>query len=161
MTKEAAHWSYPNPAEGHKPKTKGMVWMGKEEATDADLDELFEMMDGKVAVDKMSLVGRHAPNYNSYFYHVTEQQNPNGGKGSKTYEHQKVGSGVDFTDEPIWHINAAGTMVKDVPPNCGAHHYNSEEGVNYAGPEPGSEAEKLLGDGQYKWGEGRGLYLIK
>jgi hypothetical protein len=160
-------WSYPSPAYGYHPETDGMVWYGYEPPTEEDYIGLYHDMTSSpestwtledfyanVHFDVLSLVGRWHPEWNSNWnqHKSNLPDTSSGGLGSDVYKRQRVGSGVKFADEPVWHYNPAGDLVKEVPDNCGAYHYDSQREVNVAGPQPDSQAAMLLGRrGRYYW----------
>lgn len=173
VTGPASWWSVPSAAYvGGQYISGGKVWM---ETYPTTLDHMKESLvyysqphalgatpmpgtpPSEQSYDKLSMVGRYDRRYNSFFYAVDGKRNPAGGEGSDTYELQHVGKGVKLTNEPIWFFNSDGDMVKEVPVN--GYHRTSDD-VNREGPEPGSEAEKLLGDGSYQWDAENALWII-
>jgi len=149
----------------------GMVWMEHEAITREQFKESVEYFSdrhtfGATPVpgtppseqryDKLSMVGQYDRSYNSFFYAVDGKRNPNGGEGSDTYELQHVGKGVKLSQEPVWFFKD-GEYVKEVPVNG---YHLAADGCNYEGPEPGSEAETLLGDGYYEWDADAALWII-
>lgn len=162
-------WSYPSPAYGKNPESDGMVWFGFEPPTDDDYLDLYHYMTSapestwtladfydNVHFDVYSLVGRWHPLWNSNWNRNKSNlpATSSGGLESDVYQRQRVGSGVKFAKEPVWHYNPEGNLVKEVPDNCGAYHYDSDREVNVAGPQPGSQADLLLGRrGKYYWDE--------
>ena len=153
----------------------GMVWYGEQKATMDDVLELYSFLSvphvqggftvpgtpvEHISIDPLSVCGRYDKDWNSMSYAMKGERNPSGGAGSVSYETQHVGAGVEFAKEPIW-CYIDGQLVKEVPPNCGAHHYSDEHGTNQEGPAPGSEAESLLGDGSYVYNSTEELYEIE
>jgi len=173
VTGPESWWSVPSAAYiGGQYISGGKVWTQKEPVTLEQLKESIEYYSKPHALgatpvpgippseqsyDKLSMVGRYDRRYNSFFYAVDGKRNPTGGEGSDTYELQYVGRGVKLSQEPVWFFKD-GEYVKEVPVN--GYHTTSED-VNREGPEPGSEAESLLGDGHYEWDSNEALWLIK
>lgn len=162
-----ATWSYPNkvynPAAGQY-EADGMIYIDNEPMTEKDLADLKRYFGMNVEVDERSIVGRYHPDWSTYFDEMTNNQNKMGGKGSSVYELQKVGKGVTFIKGETWYFETlAGEMLYGKPPNEGAVHtvWIDDYPALLAGPEPGSEAEELLGDGEYKWNNVREWYEIK
>ena len=157
-----ANWSYPSPVyHDGKYQSGGMVWMGDQPATEADKQALrvYYTGEGEPAFDELSLVGLFDPEWSCFRHTVKPTRHPQGGLRSFAYEHQKVGRGVKFTDHAIFHFNEEGRHVHDIPPNHGAYH-TGVNGDAYAGPEPDSEAERILGDGLYFWNVKRNWYEV-
>ena len=157
-------WSYPSPASDGT--TDGFVFMGDNRVTIEDFQKLEVYLErddfDRDSVDGLSLCGLLHRDWNSNFYSKASGGNKPGGLGSEKYETQYVGDGVKFNKEPIWFNTAAGELVKEIPEQ-GYHTTYSDSGDadSYEGPEPGSEADSLLGDGLYKWDEQNGFYIIE
>ena len=172
VTGPESWWSVPSAAYvGGEYISGGMVWMEHERITMEQFKQSVEYFSQPHALgatpmpgtppseqkyDKLSMVGQYDRSYNSFFYAVDGKQNPSGGEGSDTYELQYVGNGVKLSQEPVWFFRGD-EYVKEVPVN--GYHY-AADGCNYEGPEPGSEAEKLLGDGSYQWDAENALWVI-
>jgi len=161
------------------PPTDGWVYMGNEPMTEEDRQNLYDWLETTgmkdsygspqdIQIDKLSQVGLLHRDWSSHWAEYQKATNdgyvPQGGLGSTVYEDQHVGAGVDFAKESIWYTDSdTGESVKDIPPNCGAHHDRNMGGGYwdaYSGPEPGSEAEKLLGESHYEWDPKNGWYVI-
>lgn len=136
----------------------GWVFMGLEQPTDEEYQNLYDYMQtNDVTVDEFSLKGRWDPWWTAKIWLANETSTEKmGGLGSHTYETQKIGQGVQFMAEdkgPIWHINPDGERVYsnlDYDRTGRAYHIDDWQ-QSVAGPEPGSEAEQLLGEGEYAW----------
>ena len=162
-------WSHPSPVYNPVTKTyehEGYVFMGLEPVTQEDYDKLSAYTGKPVTeadCDAPSLVGRHHPDWNSHFYESVEPHQRPGGLGSDTYREQKVGDGVKFATKAIWHTNAEGNMVKEIPGDCGEYHtvmYPGGYADNFVGPAPESQAEERLGDGSYYFDDNHEWYAI-
>jgi hypothetical protein len=171
-------WSKPSPVFNHETgayETDGFVWFGTHPVTSDDIWDLYnyltsspdstwqdpvEMFANGAHLDRLSLVGTYHPDWSSHNNQRLDASMRDGGRGSDIYMKQRVGDGVDFTKEPIWFVHPEHGMVKEIPPNCGAH-YTDWDSVNRAGPEPGSEAFKRLGSGTYVWNSTAGMYEIE
>ncbi len=157
------NWSNPSPVyRNGKYVTNGMVWVGLQQATEGDIEALKEATGGIADVDEASLVGRYHPDWSSNASLEKPRNARMGGLGSETYQLQKVGEGVRFSDEPMW-LRRGGEMVYDSPID-GAYHV-AKVGVTYTenrdGPEPGSEADVYLGDGEFYFDHKNGWWDVK
>lgn len=156
-------WSFPNAVEG---VSDGMVWVGRQPAKLADWLALREGLGEDVSVDRRSIVGLYDQSWSSYWNEKNPDAPKLGGEGSKAYELKLVGeagNGVEFTREDIWYINVEGSLVKGIPPECGAYHrrYVGDGYYDlYEGPEPNSLAYELHKGGFYYWDDFRKLYDI-
>ena len=165
---EGLRWSNPSPVYvGGQYRSDGMLFIGYGPVTINDLKELDEYMNGKsYGIDQRTLVGRWAENWTTYgdVLSQTKPEHMMGGKGSTPYMMQKVGAGVSFTDEPIWHTDINGYFVKAVPQAFGegAYHtiFTDGYGDNFEGPMPGSQAEELL-QGNYHFDPVDGVYFSR
>jgi hypothetical protein len=156
-------WSYPSPVSVNgQMMSDGMIWTGDHPVTEEQMAELTETRGHETSIDSLTKVGRWHPNYDT-FYHVHNQSAPRqGGIGSFAYETQKCGKGVVFTKTGIMFHHRNGKYKFGVPHNGAYHHRMAGDGQeDFAGPEPGSEAEKLLGDGEYFWDNGHQWYDIR
>ncbi len=173
----ASWWSVPSAAYiGGQYISGGMVWQECEPITMEQYKESIEFYSQPWAAgatpmpgtppseqhyDKLSMVGRYHKKYNSFFYAVDGKRDPDGGLGSKTYEMQHVGGYYPDNlkvslHETVWFYRGS-EYVKEVTPRG---YHLADNGANYEGPRPGSEAEALLGDGTYSWDEEEELYII-
>ena len=159
-------WSVPSPVFINGEYVDGgMVWMGKQEATQEDVAAVQESLGDTVPIDRSSLCGLWCWRWSSFYTRHTTGT-PAGGVGSVTYENQLVGDshGVSFAKEPIWYTNCDGVLVKGIPPEAGAYHevylgddyYDLVEGV-----EPGSIADEIRGNGEFYWDDNRKLYDVR
>ena len=164
-------WSYPathfNPVT-HEYEHRGMIFMGYEKVTQKQLDQLVKDL-GASSIDEIQIdpgtpMGRWHPDYCSYWESFNSPSSRMGGLGSQTYEHQKVKRGVEFAKEPGWYTSLDGELLKGIPGNAGERHmhYVGQDTYDwYEGPEPGSDAEKFLGDGTYAWNKKNSWYVVK
>ena len=171
------NWGIPSPVYvGGSYKIGGMIWMGKEHATEADIAALQESQgDDDVEIDQGTLVGIYHWSWMSFSDKVAFLQgNPKpsrmGGLGSDAYERQLVGEGDGAifrkeSDGDMWYTTTGGELVYGIPPeNAGCYHnvyvgdgyYDPTEGV-----EQGSKADEILGKGEFYWDEKRRLYDVK
>ena len=162
------NWGIPSDVYiGGSYRNDGVIWMGKQAVTVADIVALAEATSENVKIDWRSLVGLYHRSWTTFFNQHKPGATPMGGEGSKLYELKLVGeagNGVDFAEKAIWYTNADGHMVSGIPPNAGAYHmkYVGDGYYDaYEGPEPGSVAATMLGDGEYYWDAERALYDIK
>ena len=159
-------WSYPSPVYiSGEYRLGGMVWMGKQEATVEDIEAMRNYYGPDAEVDKTSLCGLWCWRWSSLFTrHSTGQ--PAGGIGSQTYELQHVGDGAGalFAKDDIWYTTCLGEFVKGVPPEAGCYHLKYVgDGYHdaYEGPEVGSPADLIRGNGEFYWDDERKLYDVK
>lgn len=143
----------------------GFIWVGKNPVTVADVVALADAVGDKVKIDWRSLVGLYNRSWSTLFNKLTPGATPTGGEGSQAYENQLVGEsqGVIFTKSPIWYYDSDGKMVTGIPGNAGEYHKKYVAGYEdiIEGPEPGSVAATMLGDGEYYWDAERALYDIR
>ena len=139
----------------------GAVWQGTGEPTEED----YAILEGG-PYDPMSIVGLYHEDWSTYFDHKndTDPAKKLGGRGSTAYECQNTGEGVEFWnttmgDEAGYYYTADGKLTWGIPENLGAYHKTPKGYVE--GPEPGSEAEKLLGNGRYAYNGNKGWYVVK
>lgn len=162
------HFAAPSPVDG---KSDGWVWMGRRAMTAEDKEQFFQFLKTNghagsiddVKVDPRSVGGLLDPNWSSYYYEHNAKAKRPGGRGSKVFEAQKVGPGVNFAKKKIWYTDKDGQMHHGIPPNAGAYHYeNLEDGEREAveGPKPGSKADQKLKGGRYEFDEAAGYYVI-
>lgn len=138
-----AQWAMPGNA---ATKDAGMIFTGMKPATEDDwvaLEALLRRSRDEVKVDKRTLVGRWNAAWTSE-WQETHKNARMGGLGSTAYQTQKVGKGVQFAKKKIWHNNADGKFVKEIPANCGAYHHDRHLDIAIAGPKPGSQADRRL-----------------
>lgn len=144
----------------------GMIWWGREAAEKNDIINLHIELGKDVVIDEPSLVGLYHPLWTSKGDSQKEAKNRRGGFGSEIYQNQFTQSGVYFWDQRYdddgWYW-IDGEMVKGTPPNAGAIHqvYNDGYYDIWAGPEPGTDAEKFLGDSAYFFDVKQGVYQVK
>ena len=166
-----SNWSWPAGQNGD-----GFVFMGMYPCTEDDFQGLFDYLTSSpestwetledmwragVHVDRLSLVGKYHPDWSSAWQKV-KSGSPQGGVGSTTYEKQRCGAGVKFTRKAVWcYPDYESNELDRVVPSNYAYHYSEQRGTNVMGPEPGSEAERLLGDGTYVWNEERAMWEIE
>jgi hypothetical protein len=145
---------------------RGVVWMGLKKATEKDIQaaaDFFGVPRSKLAIDKASLVGRHHQDWNSHFYEVRRPSQRPGGLGSKTYELQKVGEGVEFAKRPIFHFDAKGNYERKMPGKLGEHHklFKGDTNDAYVGPRTGSVAAKRVAGKEFYFDAKRGYYNVR
>ena len=163
-----ANWAYPVKIYVNgKYIHDGMWWMGKEAVTVADIVALADAFGSDVDVDTRTLVGRHNRSWSTLFNKHNPGAVPSGGEGSTCYELKLVGeegNGVQFSKDGIWHYDADNNFIKGIP-GCAGEYHKAYAGDgyydSYAGPEPGSVAATMLGDGEYYWDAERALYDIR
>jgi len=170
------NWGYPSPVYvGGEYRTDGMIWMGKERATEADIEALNEAVGATAGVDDGTLVGIYSPLWITFADKVAFLQgNPPtsrmGGLGSQNYENQLVGEsdGALFrkpTDGDMWYTTTEGNLVYGIPPDNAGCYHNVYVGDGYYDPTEGvaqgSAADKILGRGEFYWDEKRRLYDVK
>ena len=174
---------YYTPPSGWATSRKGGApyeWVGDEKVTMDDIDRLYGwtpptdpvtgIVQHPLGIDLLTIKGTLDPDWTSQYWRGRDEgDNPDetyyrdcpGGKGSIHYEYQNVGgeyNGVTFAKEEIWCYNADEEMVKEIPGDAGEYHTIDQ--TNYVGPEPGSKAEEVLGNGAYVWDEASALYQI-
>ncbi len=161
------NWSNPSPVYilGEY-RSNGMLFYGVHPVTVADFEALNAYMNGNpYSVDRRTLKGRYHPDWKTYG-DVVSRSDPkfrSGGLGSDIYELQKVGSGVQFRTDPMWYTNKQGVFVNGVPGDIGEYHGIEDGGYMdyFEGPEPGSPAAEILGDGAYFWDIDNGWYAVR
>lgn len=157
---QTSKWSLPPPVNG---QTWGYQFVGDQPCTEDDFADLkAQAGTDDYDVDALTLVGCFSPDWTSMYHDAIgapASARP-GGKGSPTYETQKVGTGVSFwleEDGPGFYY-LDGKKTHGIPPNCGAYHQRGT--MRFAGPQPGSAAEELLGSGVYQWDDENARYEI-
>lgn len=157
----------PGWAAPHNQDNDGIYWKGEQPLTAEEYLHLLDELGDTTKIDRRTIVGVLDRRWTTYWNVNNPDAVPSGGEGSTVYELQHVGgagSGVQFSKKEIWHYNADGDYVKEVPGNAGEYHkapLNSSYQDCYVGPAPASAAALLLSTGEYYWDENRKLYDIK
>ena len=169
------NWGYPSPiyVDG-KYQSDGMLWLGKEKATEADIQALKAELGEDVEIDEGTLCGTYTWHWIQFSDKVALLQGTQpkrmGGLGSQVYEYQLVGGGDGCTfrkesEGDMWYINTAGDLVYGIPPDNAGAYYKKYVGDGYydnvEGVEQGSAADDALGRGEFYWDEKRRLYDVK
>lgn len=157
----------PGWAAPHSDDNDGIYWKETRPCTMSDYLHLKDVMGDSTKVDMRTVCGTYNKRWTTYWNQKNPDAVPSGGEGSTVYELQHVGeagNGVQFSKKAIWHYNADGDYVKELPGNAGEYHkapQNSSYQDAFVGPEPGSKAALMLGTGEYYWDDVRKLYDIK
>ena len=168
-------WGYPSPVYVNgEYRTGGMIWLGKEKATEADIQALKASLGEDVFIDQGTLCGTYTWHWIQFSDKVALlqgiQPSRMGGLGSHVYEYQHVGGGDGCTfrkesEGDMWYTNTAGDLVYSIPPDNAGAYYWVDMGDNYRdaheGVEQGSAADDALGRGEFYWDEARRLYNVR
>lgn len=170
---ELKNWSSVNPSFTGTP-TCGWTFHGKESATQEDFAELQAHLPFPLTmdiIDHRTLGGRWDRDWTTGpdLLMGTDPWDMDGGLGSSTYRTQHVGAGVGFRDAPdqvdvpIWHFDPDGNYVKAILnyERTGTAFYRDMYNSTRAGPEPGTEADEILGNGRYVFDEDNGWYVVE